>query len=55
MEQIIGDLSEQTARTLLNVLAPNSELLSIAVPEGSFSNYTHIVTARAVHKRLISI
>jgi aminoglycoside phosphotransferase (APT) family kinase protein len=42
----VQPLSEQTARTLLSILAPGSELVSITVADGSFSNYTHIVTAR---------
>lgn len=46
MGEVTEGLSEQTARTLLDLLAPGSELLSIAVPDGSFSNYTHIVAAR---------
>jgi aminoglycoside phosphotransferase (APT) family kinase protein len=39
-------LSDQTASSLLNIIKPGSELTSIAIPDGSFSNYTHIVTAR---------
>jgi len=46
MEEITNNLSEQTARTLLSILAPGSALTSIAIPNGSFSNYTHIVTAQ---------
>jgi aminoglycoside phosphotransferase (APT) family kinase protein len=46
MEADINPLSEQIAQALLNNLAPGSQLLSIAVAQGSFSNYTHIVTAK---------
>lgn len=46
MEEVIGDLFEQYARALLEIIAPGSALTSIAIPDGSFSNYTHIVTAR---------
>jgi aminoglycoside phosphotransferase (APT) family kinase protein len=46
MEEFIHDLSEQTARTVLNILAPGSALTSITIPDGSFSNYTHIMAAR---------
>jgi aminoglycoside phosphotransferase (APT) family kinase protein len=45
MEENISDLSEQTAQNLLNIIAPDSVLTSIRVADGSFSNYTHIVTA----------
>ena len=41
-----NNLSEQTANSLLNIIKPGSELTSIAVADGSFSNYTHIVTAQ---------
>src|SRR6266498_2093434 len=43
MEESLGDLSEQTARNLLDIIFPGSVLTSIRVPDGSFSNYTHIV------------
>lgn len=46
MKESIGNLSEQNARTLLNIIAPGSVLTSITIPDGSFSNYTHIVTAQ---------
>ena len=36
----------ESARALLDRLAPDSELDSITVAEGSFSNYTHILAAR---------
>lgn len=39
-------LSEHIAHKVLNILAPQSELFSITVPDGSFSNYTNIVTAK---------
>jgi aminoglycoside phosphotransferase (APT) family kinase protein len=45
MEEDINPLSEETAQVLLNILVPGSHLLSLTVAEGSFSNYTHIVTA----------
>jgi aminoglycoside phosphotransferase (APT) family kinase protein len=45
MEETYGDLSEQVVQNLLDIIAPDSHLLSITVAEGSFSNYTHIVTA----------
>ena len=34
------------ARTLLDLLAPESELISATVAEGSFSNFTHVLTAQ---------
>ena len=46
MEKTTDDLPEQTARNLLDIIAPGSVLVSITVPNGSFSNYTHILTAR---------
>jgi aminoglycoside phosphotransferase (APT) family kinase protein len=46
MEKTTDDLSEQTARNLLDIIAPGSVLVSITVPDGNFSNYTHILTAR---------
>lgn len=46
MEVSNNTLPEQTARTLLDLLATQSELISVTIPDGSFSNYTHIVTAR---------
>ncbi|MBX3036461.1 MAG: phosphotransferase [Anaerolineales bacterium] len=39
-------LSEQIAHKVLSILAPGSELISISVADGSFSNYTNIVTAK---------
>ena len=46
MENSSGEsLSEYTAHTLLDILAPGSELISISVPDGSFSNFTHVVEA----------
>jgi aminoglycoside phosphotransferase (APT) family kinase protein len=36
----------ERAHALLDRLAPGSELVSMTVAEGSFSNYTHILTAR---------
>jgi aminoglycoside phosphotransferase (APT) family kinase protein len=42
----IENFSEQNAHTLLNILAPGSMLASITVPDGSFSNFTHILEAR---------
>jgi len=41
------NLSEQTARNLLDIISPGSVLDSITIPDGSFSNYTHIVTAQS--------
>jgi aminoglycoside phosphotransferase (APT) family kinase protein len=46
MESSIGNLSEQTASRLLGIILPGSVLTSITVPDGSFSNYTHIVSAQ---------
>ena len=46
MDESIGNLSEQTARNLLDIILPGSDLSSIAVPEGSYSNFTHIVKAQ---------
>lgn len=46
MKERNGSLSEQTARALLDLLAPGSKLISVTVPDGSFSNYTHIVTSQ---------
>lgn len=46
MEALNNALSEGTARAVLHLLEPDSELVSISVPDGSFSNYTHILTAR---------
>lgn len=39
-------LSEHIAHKVLSMLTPGSELISIAVADGSFSNYTNIVTAK---------
>ena len=36
----------ESARALLDLLAPDSELISFSIAEGSFSNYTHVLTAR---------
>src|SRR5688500_3507763 len=36
----------ERAHAILNCLAPGSQLVSIVVPDGSFSNYTHVLTAR---------
>lgn len=53
----IENFSEQAARKLLNILAPGSELTSITVPDGSFSNFTHVVEARLrdgeIHKVVV--
>jgi aminoglycoside phosphotransferase (APT) family kinase protein len=38
-------LNENTARDLLETIAPGSDLLSIALTPGSYSNFTHFVTA----------
>ncbi|MBC7879180.1 MAG: phosphotransferase [Anaerolineales bacterium] len=46
MEENVDDLTEQIAQNLLNIIAPDSLLTSITVPDGSFSNYTHIVSAK---------
>jgi len=46
MESSIGNLSEQTATRLLDIILPGSMLTSITIPDGSFSNYTHIVSAQ---------
>jgi len=46
MTELTGNLSEQTARHILEIVLPGSALTSIKVPDGSFSNYTHIVTAQ---------
>lgn len=44
---IDADLPDQIARTVLDRIAPGSVLEAIRVPPGSFSNFTHIVEARA--------
>lgn len=44
--QDIVEFSENSAHRLLDFLAPGSDLLSITVADGSFSNFTHIVEAR---------
>ena len=41
----IENFSEQKAHTLLDILAPGSKLASITVPDGSFSNFTHVLEA----------
>ena len=46
MTESIGDLSERTAQRVLEVVLPGSTLTSIRVPDGSFSNYTHILAAQ---------
>jgi aminoglycoside phosphotransferase (APT) family kinase protein len=48
-------LSNEIAHKVLNILAPNSELISITVPDGSFSNFTNIVTARLTNGSLYQI
>jgi aminoglycoside phosphotransferase (APT) family kinase protein len=50
-----NDLAESTARRLLEKIAPGSVLDSIAVADGSFSNYTHIVNARLKDGQLYKI
>jgi hypothetical protein len=47
MEELNNNLSEQTVYNLLDIIAPGSVLASITIPDGSFSNYTHIVTAQS--------
>ncbi len=47
----MDDFPEQLARDLLNILAPGSQLTSISVPTGSFSNFTHIVEVRLKNGR----
>jgi aminoglycoside phosphotransferase (APT) family kinase protein len=39
--------SEEHARALLALLSPGSDLISITIPTGSFSNFTHVVEARS--------
>jgi aminoglycoside phosphotransferase (APT) family kinase protein len=46
MTESMGNLAEQTAQHILEIVLPGSTLTSITVPDGSFSNYTHIVTAQ---------
>ena len=47
MEQIdIEGFSEQIAQRLLRLLTPGSDLMSMTIPPGSYSNFTHILTAR---------
>ena len=41
----LPDLSPTIATSLLEVIAPGSVLDSIALADGSFSNFTHIVSA----------
>src|SRR5688572_8993123 len=55
MEETQGNLSLQTAQNLLDVIAPGSHVNSIAMAEGSFSNYTHIVTAKLKDENLYKI
>src|SRR5512138_1105846 len=55
MPESIGDLSERTAQQVLEIVLPGSTLTSIRVPDGSFSNYTHIVTARLLDGSLREI
>jgi len=38
--------TEDNAHLLLNILFPGSDLISITIPVGSFSNFTHVVDAR---------
>jgi aminoglycoside phosphotransferase (APT) family kinase protein len=42
-----SQLPDETARKVLDMISPGSALTSISVPPGSFSNFTHIVEARA--------
>ena len=49
----IENFSEETAHTLLNILAPGSKPVSITVPDGSFSNLTHVVEARLKNGKVI--
>lgn len=51
----IENFSEQNARMLLNKLAPGSELTSITVPDGSFSNFTYVLEARLKDGNLYKI
>jgi aminoglycoside phosphotransferase (APT) family kinase protein len=51
----IEDFSAQNAHTLLNILAPGSQLASISVPDGSFSNFTHVLEARLEDGNLYKI
>lgn len=46
MDDVNQTLSEETARAVLNQVVPDSELVSVTVAPGSFSNYTHILTVR---------
>lgn len=46
MTESIRDLSPQTAQRVLATVLPGSVLTSIRIPDGSFSNYTHILTAQ---------
>ena len=40
-------LSEESARALLDTIAPGSDVLAIGLFPGSFTNYTHLVEARS--------
>lgn len=51
----IEHFSEQNARRLLDILAPGSDLTSITVPDGSFSNFTHVVEARSKKGEIFKI
>jgi aminoglycoside phosphotransferase (APT) family kinase protein len=42
----IENLSEQNAHKLLDILGPGSKLASITIPDGSFSNFTHVLQAQ---------
>jgi aminoglycoside phosphotransferase (APT) family kinase protein len=47
MDQCHDLLSEESARALLDVIAPGSVVLAIDSLPGSFSNFTHLVEARS--------
>lgn len=47
MKETGNNLSEQTARNLRDIILPKSTLISITPADGSFSNYTHILSARS--------
>ena len=55
MDDVNLALAEETARAVLNLVTPGSELISITTAQGSFSNYTHILTSRLQNGSLYRI
>lgn len=42
----IENFSEHTARRVLGILTPGNDFTSISIPDGSFSNFTHVLETR---------